>query len=154
MPIRSMTGYAQLKCEDGELNYSLALKSVNHRFLDLHLRLPGDSDGLEIKLRRALKEKLARGHVELTLSLEKSSGSAAINQELVGSYIRAFRAAAQQFVISGEPDLNAILRIPGALSAGSLGIDEAAEDAVLNRLDALVAKLNHMREEEGRSIDR
>ena len=53
------------------LGFTLSLKSVNHRFLDLHFRMPSDSDALEMKLRRLLKEKLARGHVEVTLNLER-----------------------------------------------------------------------------------
>jgi len=89
MSIRSMTGFAQIKGQvhDG-LGYSLALKSVNHRFLDLHLRMPSDYDGLEMQLRRALKAKLARGNVELTLSIERDGGTAnTFNRELVGGYI-------------------------------------------------------------------
>ena len=59
MPLRSMTGYAQVKAAaNGELSFSLSLKSVNHRFLDLQLRLPADSDALEMKLRRLLKEQI------------------------------------------------------------------------------------------------
>ena len=53
------------------MGFTLSLKSVNHRFLDVHFRMPSDSDALEMKLRRLLKEKLARGHVELTLNLER-----------------------------------------------------------------------------------
>jgi len=60
-----MTGFAQVKGQiNQDLGFSLSLKSVNHRFLDLHFRMPSDSDGLEMKLRRALKEKIARGHIE------------------------------------------------------------------------------------------
>src|SRR5271168_2333400 len=90
MPIRSMTGFAQVKGQvNGHLGFTLALKSVNHRFLDVHFRLPSDSDGLEMKLRRLLKEKLARGHVELTLNLDRGGdGTFSLNRELTGGYIR------------------------------------------------------------------
>ena len=96
MPIRSMTGFAQVKGQIGpELAFTLSLKSVNHRFLDVHFRLPADSDGLEMKLRRLLKEKLARGHIELSLNLDRGSGEGfALNKQLLGGYIQAFRAAA------------------------------------------------------------
>src|SRR5471030_417491 len=97
MPIRSMTGFAQVKSQVGDpqapsrLGFTLSLKSVNHRFLDLHFRLPSDSDSLEMKLRRLLKEKLARGHVELTLNLERGgSESFALNRQIAGGYIQAF----------------------------------------------------------------
>jgi uncharacterized protein (TIGR00255 family) len=155
MPIRSMTGFAQVKGQvNGQLGFSLGLKSVNHRFLDLHFRLPSDSDGLEMKLRRLLKEKLARGHVELTLSLERGGGEGfAINRALVGGYIRAFRAAAAEFGLAAEPDLNVILRIPGALDATAIPADSELEAAVLAKVEDLLAQLNTMREEEGRGIE-
>src|SRR5216110_3390431 len=55
MPLRSMTGFAQVKGQvSPELGFTLSLKSVNHRFLDVHFRLPADSDVLEMKLRRLL----------------------------------------------------------------------------------------------------
>src|SRR5205823_8845338 len=134
MAVRSMTGFAQVKSTLPARNgaagaaFSVSLKSVNHRFLDLHLRLPGDSDALEMKLRRLLKEKLARGHVEITVALDRGGeASLTFNRELVGGYIAAFRAAAAEFGLNAEPDLNAVLRLPGALGAASAGLDEAAE---------------------------
>src|SRR5512138_1767558 len=106
MPIRSMTGFAQVKGQvDSNLAFSLSLKSVNHRFLDLHFRMPSDSDSLEMKLRRILKEKIARGHVEITLTLERTGDNAfVLNKALVSGYVEAFRAAAKEFGMTAEPD--------------------------------------------------
>src|SRR6266404_5019937 len=160
MPLRSMTGFAQVKgalARDGAAGaaFSVSLKSVNHRFLDLHLRLPSDSDALEMKLRRLLKEKLARGHVEITVALDRGGDTGlTFNRELVGGYIAAFRAAAAEFSLAAEPDLNAVLRLPGALGAASAALDEAAETAVLASTEQAIARLNAMREEEGRGIER
>src|SRR5580658_8104528 len=107
MPIRSMTGFAQVRGElvgrgeeetarptalaavqgNGHVAFALSLKSVNHRFLDLHFRLPSGSDSLEMRLRRLLKEKIARGHVEVTVSIERSSGDTfALNRPLISAY--------------------------------------------------------------------
>jgi len=164
MPIRSMTGFAQIKGQIGETGngvpsadsgFTLSLKSVNHRFLDLHFRLPSDADTLEMKLRRLLKEKLARGHVELTLSLSRGGNSNfELNRELTGGYVRAFRAAAAEFGLTAEPDLNAILRMPGALDGSAQPADEALEGAVLSGAEEALSRLNQMREEEGRGIER
>jgi len=149
-----MTGYAQVKGQvNAGLAFTLSLKSVNHRFLDLHFRLPSDTDALEMKLRRLLKEKLARGHVEVGLSLEYAGGNGvALNRQLVGSYVQAFRAAADEFGVTGEPDLNVVLRMPGAMESSSDSAGEELEAAVLARVDEALAKLNQMREEEGRGI--
>ncbi|HEV2112683.1 MAG TPA: YicC/YloC family endoribonuclease, partial [Terriglobales bacterium] len=150
-----MTGFAQVKGQvNGQLSFTLSLKSVNHRFLDLHFRLPSDSDELEMQLRRLLKEKLDRGHVELTLSLERSSGEEfALNKTLVGGYIQAFRKAAGEFGVAAEPDLNAVLRMPGALESAAATADGALESAVLAQIAEVLSRLNHMREEEGRGIE-
>jgi uncharacterized protein (TIGR00255 family) len=157
MPIRSMTGFAQTK---GQLNpdtaFTLSLKSVNHRFLDVHFRMPSNHDALEIKLRRLFKEKLARGHLELTLNLERNgSETFSLNRELVSGYIQAFRAAAAEFGLAADPDLNTVLRLPGALDAGARTIDaEELEPIVLAKAEEALACLNQMREQEGDEISR
>ena len=156
MTMRSMTGFAQVKGHiNSQLSFTLSLKSVNHRFLDLHFRMPADSDDLEMKLRRRLKEKLARGHVELTLSLERgATENFSLNRELVGGYIQAFRAAAAEFGLAADPDLNVVLRIPGALESAVLPADGEVGPVVLAKMEDALARLNQMREEEGRGTER
>lgn len=165
-----MTGFAQVRGEvppqtapdslssssaNGCLAFALSLKSVNHRFLDLHFRLPSGTDSLEMQLRRLLKEKISRGHVEVTLSLERSSSEAfSLNREIIGGYIAAFRAAAAEFSLSADPDLNAVLRIPGALDSATETADGAIEAAVMASVAEALERLNQMREEEGRGIAR
>jgi uncharacterized protein (TIGR00255 family) len=151
-----MTGFAQVKGQvSPDVGFTLSLKSVNHRFLDVHFRLPADSDALEMKLRRLLKEKLARGHLELSLNLERGGGETlALNRQLVGGYIQAFRSAAAEFGLAAEPDLNAIMRIPGALDVAALPADGAVEASVLGKVEEVLERLNQMREEEGRGIER
>lgn len=153
MNVLSMTGYAQVKRQvSDQLTITLSLKSVNHRFLDLHLRMPAELDPLEMKIRRVLKERLHRGHLEVTLALERSGGAAfAVNRDLVGGYLRTFREVAEEFGVSAEPDLNAILKLPGALNPAEDGDGIAAlEQQVTIALEQAIERLNHMREEEGR----
>jgi uncharacterized protein (TIGR00255 family) len=116
--------------------------------------LPSDTDSLEMKLRRILKEKLARGHVEVILSLDRSgTNGVALNRQLIAGYIQAFRAAADEFGVEGEPDLNVVLRMPGAMEAAAEKAGDEMETAVLARAEEALSKLNEMREEEGRSIN-
>lgn len=146
-----MTGFAQVKAQAGEgVSFTLSLKSVNHRFLDPQLRLPADMDELEMKIRRALKERLARGHVEVTLAVDRRGVEGFdFNRELVGGYVSAFRKAAREFGTVGEPDLNVVFRMPGALGE-SASLDGNFQSAVMASLDQAVEKLNVMREHEGR----
>jgi uncharacterized protein (TIGR00255 family) len=156
MPLRSMTGYAQVRGQASpRLAFALSLKSVNHRFLDLHFRLPSDTDALEMKLRRLLKEKMVRGHVEVTLNLDYSSANGVgLNRQLISSYVQAFRSAAQEFGIGGEPDLNVVLRMPGAMDSGNERSGDDLENAVMACVEEALTRLNQMREEEGRGIER
>jgi len=151
-----MTAFAQVKGQAGDqLAFSLSLKSVNHRFLDLNLRMPSETDGLEMKMRKALKEKLARGHVDVTLAIERATSMQfEVNKTLVGGYVEAFRAAARGFGVTGEPDLNAILRMPGALNSALASMDGAFEAAVTTKLDECMALLDEMRTHEGAGIER
>ena len=126
MPIRSMTGFAQIKGElsaqaeggaglpptalasnqgNGHVAFALSLKSVNHRFLDLHFRLPSGSDSLEMQLRRLLKEKIARGHVEVTLSLERGGGETfSLNRPLVSAlYSGLSEQRLPSFPVAADP---------------------------------------------------
>ncbi len=173
LPVYSMTGFARIagRVMDGEAEsgtWTLSLKSVNHRFLDLHLRLPGNLEGLELELRRRLKNQVLRGHLELTLTFDRTSRNNGVHydRELVAEYVAAFRSAQQEygFALDQQPDLNTILRLPGVFAAsqghgGSAdrredreAVAEALQAAVLGQMDMLVAQLNTMRRTEGAAL--
>jgi uncharacterized protein (TIGR00255 family) len=157
MPLYSMTGFAQLQVRvSPQLGYTMSLKSVNHRFLDLQFRLPSGLDGLEMELRKLLKEALIRGHVELTLSVERTSQQkAGYNRELIAGYLAAFDEARREHGLAGEPDLNDALRLPGALQADDRGEDHLAQLAasVLEQIGPLLEKLKSMRAREGEALE-
>lgn len=151
MSIRSMTGFAQLKGQHGKTAYTFAAKSVNHRFLDLHLRLPGRSELFEQQLRKLFKEKMHRGHVELTLTLEYAGASGiSVNQELVSGYVKAFRQLSDEFDLHGEVDLNAVFRMTGVLAASSeMPQEEELHAELLKAAAELIDLLNANRRVEG-----
>ncbi|HEX3894285.1 MAG TPA: YicC/YloC family endoribonuclease [Terracidiphilus sp.] len=158
MAIYSMTGFArtQVRVHD-QLVYTLSLKSVNHRFLDIQLRLPSGLDALEMEMRRAMKENLIRGHVELALSVDRSTQQrAGYNRELVAGFLEAFRSARNEFSVAGEPDLNAILRMPGALQSDNRGNGDedlaALSESVLKQIGPLLGELKTMRAREGEAL--
>ena len=135
-----------------------ALKSVNHRFLDVQLRLPSGLDALEMELRQALKENLVRGHVDVSLSIDRNSQQkAGYNRELVASYLAAFAAACEEHGLDGEPDLNAALRLPGALQSENRGNGDedlsAVAESAQREIVPLLGQLNLMRAREGESLE-
>jgi uncharacterized protein (TIGR00255 family) len=158
-----MTGFAsaQSATEDG-LAFTLTLKSVNHRFLDLSLRLPGDCDALEVALRRLIKERVRRGHVDVTLHLERrvheQAATIQLNRELLAAHMHVFHEAAKLHHFNVEPDLNEMLRMPGVLSpeAGAVAPDAtraaALEAAVMALAPSLIEQLNHVRAAEGATL--
>jgi uncharacterized protein (TIGR00255 family) len=152
-----MTGVARASVEvSPQLSYVLMLKSVNHRFLDLHLRLPSGLDALEMELRRVLKENLLRGHVELTLQVDRTAQQrGGYNSEIVAGYVAAFEGAAQEFSLQGRPDLNVILRMPGALQTETRSSEEdfaLLSTSVLEQIVPLIAELQTMRRREGSAL--
>jgi uncharacterized protein (TIGR00255 family) len=160
MAISSMTGFARVQVrvpvrDEEQLAYTLTLKSVNHRFLDLQFRLPSGFDALEVELRRVLKENLIRGHVDLVLAVERNTQArAGYNRELIAGYLAAFDAARSEHGLTGEPDLNAALRLPGALQMEDRREDEQAALAanVLEHAVPLVEQLKTMRAREGEAL--
>lgn len=161
MVIASMTGFARVQVsaaggDENQLNYTLTIKTVNHRFLDLQFRLPAGMDGLEMELRRVLKESLVRGHVDLTLSVERNSQTkAGYNRDLVASYLTAFDAARSEHHLTCEPDLNAALRLPGALQSEDRNVTDvtALSASVLEQMVPLLEQLKTMRSREGEALE-
>jgi uncharacterized protein (TIGR00255 family) len=158
-----MTGYAtaQSVTED-DTAFTLTLKSVNHRFLDLNLRLPSDCDALEVGLRRLIKESVKRGHIDVTLHLDRRSRDAAqgvqLNKELLAAHVRIFHEAAKLHHFNVEPDLNELLRMPGVIAAEVATVAPdvsrapAIEAAVLALAPSLLEQLNQVRATEGAAL--
>jgi uncharacterized protein (TIGR00255 family) len=156
-PVHSMTGFARTSGRINDLlTWNLSLKSVNHRFLDLHMRLPAGAEPLEMRLRRLLKEKVLRGHLEVTLTVDRGlRPSAQFDPQLLQGYISAFRAAATESGLEQQPDLNVIFRLPGVLT-GEMRFSEdevrALEEDVAAQIGPLVDALNRMRAQEGTAL--
>jgi uncharacterized protein (TIGR00255 family) len=158
-----MTGFARTQAgvhlpNEGQLSYTLAIKTVNHRFLDVQLRLPSGLDALEMELRKAIKDSLIRGHVDLTLSIDRSTQqTAGYNRELVSTYLAAFAAAREEHGLGGQPELNSILRLPGALQSDNRssgdGDQAALTESVQREIGPLLEQLKTMRAREGEALE-
>jgi uncharacterized protein (TIGR00255 family) len=160
MAIYSMTGFARVQVAvQDQLSYTLSVKSVNHRFLDVQMRLPQGLDALETELRKALKDNLVRGHVDLTLSIDRTDRAlqprGSFNRELVAGYLAAFAAASEEYGLNGKPDLNAVLRLPGALNGEDRGDEDRAAlaQSVQQQIGPLLEELKTMRAREGEALE-
>jgi uncharacterized protein (TIGR00255 family) len=147
-----MTGYAQARAMENGWSLRVTIRSVNHRFLDMHLRLPEGFEPLEPRIRQIVRERVRRGHLDITLHYELAGPAAVgVNQEVAAAYLQAVNVLRKQFNISTEPELGSILRLPGVIGPPARSIE-----AELERLDAVVArcmlesldKLDRMRADE------
>src|SRR5579862_792827 len=135
----SMTGYAQARAEQNGWRMRVSLRSVNHRFLDLRVRIPEGFESLEPRIRELLRAGLRRGHVEVTLHVEAAAASGVqINREAAGAYLRAVETMRGEFGLTQEPDVIALLRLPGVVTSnGTPG--PAADEEEIARLDEPLA---------------
>jgi uncharacterized protein (TIGR00255 family) len=155
--VHSMTGFARTSGRVSDLlSWNLSVKSVNHRFLDLHMRMPSGTEVLEMRLRRLLKEKVLRGHLEVTLAVDRGPRSGThFDRSLVQSYLSAFRSAADEMDLTQQPDLNAIFRLPGVLTGEARFTEQEMQDLeedVAAQIGPLVENLNVMRAQEGSAL--
>lgn len=157
--IRSMTGYSTERVEEAGFSLGASLKSTNHRYLDVQLRLPAGLESLEAGLRRLIKGRVARGHVEIAVSIERAgSGGLQINRTLLGSYLAAFREMRGEFGLTSEPDVMALLRVPGMVAASNGEISPEDLARIRQSLEGLLEKalerLNQMRAREGELLEK
>jgi len=155
----SMTGYAQAKGVVLGWDLRVSVKSVNHRFLDLKLRLPEGFDLYELRLRQLVRERIHRGHVEVHVSVEPGSGTPIqVNRDLVANYLRAADELRLQTAVSAALDVVALLRLPGVIGGLAPAVPENEEDqeklgrALEGCLREALGKLDEMRRAEGRHL--
>jgi len=151
-----MTGYAQAGAVENGWSLRVSIRSVNHRFLDLHVRVPEGFEPLEPRIRQVIRERVRRGHLDVTLHYELAGPAAVgVNQEVAAAYLQAAAALKKQFGLQTDPDLGSILRLPGVIGPPAASLDEelARLESVMGRClaDAL-EKLDRMRELEAKHL--
>ncbi|HVA94902.1 MAG TPA: YicC/YloC family endoribonuclease [Candidatus Dormibacteraeota bacterium] len=160
--IHSMTGFAQARLERDGRAVRINLRSVNHRFLDIHLRMPDGFEVFEARIRQALRNRLRRGHVDVNVYYEQTAPSTIeVNQEVAGAYMKAVEALRREFDVRTEPDLIGLFRLPGVVAApgtaGELQSEQAQEklgEQVDACLEQALVRLETMRRSEGQALAR
>jgi len=152
--MKSMTGFGRGSAAGENFNVSVDLKTVNNRFLDIHLRAGGELSSLEAAIRRRIGEQLSRGRVDATINIDRVGEVAyEMNRPLITGFIEAMRAVQQEFSLTGEPDVNVLARLPGALQPVREGnLTEAMKEGVERAIDEALVELNRMRGSEGATL--
>lgn len=155
--IKSMTGFASLTRDDEIAAVGVTVRAVNHRFLDLQLRLPSPVSDLEPRLRALVQQRLARGRVEVSVSLQMRQ-AAVPDVQLNGPFVQALSAALSQAradgLIEGGLSAGDLLRLPQALAIRErLSDGGQTPDALAATVEAVVSQaldqLDAMRTHEG-----
>jgi uncharacterized protein (TIGR00255 family) len=156
---RSMTGFAMVRGEHQGWSIRVSVKSVNHRFLEVKLRMPESLEPYELRLRQAVREKLHRGHVDLHVNVEPGKASPVhINRELLNAYLRAAEELRQATGSKAEIDAVTLLRLPGVVGglAPTLPDSEEEQESLGRELEGYLrealSRLDEMRRNEGRHL--
>ncbi len=150
-----MTGFGRGAAAGENFAVTVEIKTVNNRFLDLHLRLSQELSPLEALIKRRVAARLSRGRVDVNVNFEPTSEvSYQLNRPLIAAYINALRGIKQEFGLSGEPDINALIRLPGAIQPAHESLDEAVVSGVERATDEALDELDRMRASEGAALAR
>lgn len=152
--ITSMTGFASLTHEDPRATIAVTARAVNHRFLDLQVRLPSSLPALEARVRGLVQGRVARGRVEVTVAVhmrDPSVPEVALNEPFVAALTAAMDRARERGLIQGILAPGDLLRLPHALTIRERAVeaDAEVEEGVIEAVDRTVAELARMRQREG-----
>jgi len=151
----SMTGFGQSQVEDQEIRVSAEVRSVNHRFLDVSVKLPRGLASLEAEVRDLVRGRIARGRVTVTVELIGGLPAEAIrvNVALMERYLQLLRDFAQAHGLEGEVDLNTLASLPDVFSRDETVAPERWAPLVRKAVEEALAGCMDMKIQEGKALE-
>lgn len=154
--MKSMTGYGEASQQAGPTKVSVQVRSLNHRHLDLQLRVPREYMSLEEDIRKAIREKIARGRIDLFVNRLPGKGLAhklEMDEHLLGQYVASVKQAKKKFKLAGDVAVSLLASVPDLFHVREVEVDAAQErKAIFAALTAALKKLEQSREREGRQL--
>ena len=154
--IKSMTGFGRGEYTDGKRNITVEIKSVNHRYSDISIKMPRRYGFAEDKVKAAVKEKLGRGKVDVSIMVEnitENDINIKLNQPIAGQYYDNLKALKEAFDLEGEISINLLATMPDVMKAIADVEDEAEiTEAILIPVNQAAASLETMRRTEGEKL--
>lgn len=145
-----MTGFGRGSASGENFSVNVELKTVNNRFLDVNLRLSGELQQLESRLKQLIGERLSRGRVEVNLQYDESDEiTYELNRPMIAGYLAAMKQMQEEFSLNGEPDLNVVARLPNVVVPKKDEIDPTFLEGIESALSDALDDLEKMREKEG-----
>lgn len=153
--IKSMTGFGRAKCEYEGREYNVEIKSVNHKYSDVSIKIPRQISYLEEKVRKEILTKVSRGKIDVFITLQDYSEKGKnikINKELAKVYISQLRELAEETGITADIDVIDISKFPEVLNISNQDNEEIYWDELRGVLDTALDNFVAMRETEGNKI--
>ena len=153
--IKSMTGYGKGSLSENLRNYQIEIKTVNHRYLDISVKMPRALSYLEEEVKKIISEKIKRGKIEVFITFENNSTEGKeikINTEIAKIYIDELKKLADQENISSNIEVTEISKYPDVLSIQNTQDDEQIKEELLKVTNLAVEKLVEMRQIEGNKL--
>lgn len=151
--MKSMTGFGRGSATGEDFKVGVEIKTVNNRYLDIHLRFGQELSPLEMNIRKLISGRLSRGRVDLNINFERTgAANYEINRALIGGYIKALRDIQTEFQLTGDIDINTVTRLPGAMATARNGLDETTTAGIEQAVNAALDDLEQMRASEGAAL--
>lgn len=134
--IKSMTGFGRCEITEKERKITVEMKAVNHRYLDVNIKIPKKLNFFESSIRSLLKEYIQRGKVDIFVTYEdytEDNVSLKYNQELAAEYVKYIRQMAEDFSLNNDLQASALSRYPEVLTMEEQAVDEDALWATLEK---------------------
>ncbi len=151
--MKSMTGFGRGSTTGLNFNVTVDLKTVNNRFLDVHLRTPTELSSIEPLVRRQISESLSRGRVDASVTFDRTSEIVyELNRPMITGFIEALRSMQQEFKLAGEPDVNVLARLPGVMHPVRDSLSDEMARGVEDAISKALEELDGMRAREGATL--
>lgn len=154
--MKSMTGYGEAAAHGKWAKVEVQLRTLNHRHLDIHLRVPKEYLSLEEEIRKSIRRTVSRGRVDLFITrspLKDRGRRLELDEALVSQYLGALRHAKKRFGLEGEVDLSLFSSLPELFQLREAEVRVKDESGmVLNALGSALKHLERSREREGRQL--
>lgn len=155
--VRSMTGYGKGFAENADARVTIEMKSVNHRYLDLNIKLPKKLNFLESQVRNKISESIFRGKVDVYITLNEHSDACyqvSINDAIAQKYLDSISAMAEKLGIDNDMKASNISRLPDVIELEEMDADEEGlKELVLKALDLCINQFVESRIAEGKRLE-
>ena len=154
--IKSMTGFGRCEVTEGERKFTVEMKGVNHRYLDVNIRMPKKLNFFETAIRNQMKKSIQRGKVDLFITYEdlsESQVSLKYNETLAAEYLSYFKKMEEKFSLENDIRVSTLSRCPEVLTMEEQVMDEEELWKGLEKaLDGAIAQFVETRTLEGENL--